>query len=79
MDKFTHDMPELFAQLGLPAEARDIHRFIRDHHPLAPGLALAEAPFWTSAQAAFLSEAMTSDADWAAVVDALNVELHRGH
>ncbi len=79
MDKGTHDMHELFAQLGLPAESRHIARFIREHHWLAPGLALADAPFWTSAQAAFLSESTAADADWAVVVDFLNVELHRGH
>ena len=79
MDKVTHDMHELFAQLGLPAGSGQIDRFIREHHRLAPGLALADAPFWTSAQAAFLRESMSADADWAVIVDLLNVELHRGH
>ena len=37
---------------------------------------LEEAPFWTPAQAQLLREERLDDADWAMVVDRLNVALH---
>jgi len=36
---------------------------------------LAEAPFWSSGQAAFISEALSADSDWAEMVDQLNTCL----
>jgi hypothetical protein len=68
-------MPNLFAQLGLPSDPAAIDGFVESHSPLAPGLALSEAPFWTPSQAAFLREETLGDADWAEVIDALNREL----
>lgn len=70
-----HSMSNLFDQLGLPSDTAAIERFIETHSPLAPGVLLAEAPFWTPAQASFLREEIVEDADWAEVVDALNAEL----
>ena len=40
---------------------------------------ISEAPFWTPAQAALLKEEILEDADWAVVVDELNVRLHPQH
>ena len=41
-----------------------------------PGyVALADAPCWTPAQAAFLREEILEDADWAEVVDQLDARL----
>ena len=37
---------------------------------------LEDAPFWTSAQARLLRESLVMDADWAEVVDRLNLALH---
>ena len=37
---------------------------------------LADAPFWSIAQASFLREEWLEDGDWAEVVDDLNVRLH---
>ena len=45
------------------------------HTPLADDVALADAPFWNAAQAAFLREELLEDADWAEVVDQLNLAL----
>ncbi|MFN3397913.1 MAG: DUF2789 family protein [Sulfurimicrobium sp.] len=53
-----------------------MERFIETHRPLASGVALAEASFWTPAQATFLSEEILEDADWAEVIDELNAEMH---
>jgi hypothetical protein len=78
MEAPWHDMSSLFAQLGLPADGVAIDRFIADHGPLPAGMPLAEAPFWTPAQAAFLSEGILVDADWAEVIDALDGELRAG-
>ncbi len=75
MDKTFHRFSELFAQLGLPTSNSDIDAFLRLHSPLAGDIALADAAFWTPAQAAFLREEWREDADWAEVVDQLNVAL----
>ena len=42
---------------------------------LAQGVTLADAPFWSPAQASFLREELAEDADWAEVVDELNLRL----
>lgn len=73
-----HPWCELFAQLGLPTDEAAIHAFLQAHAPLPAGVALADAPFWSAAQAAFLREAIVGDADWAEVVDQLDAALrHR--
>lgn len=75
MEPTTHSLKNLFEQLGLPHEQRDIDRFIAGHRPLANAIALADAPFWTAAQAQFLREEINDDADWAEIVDQLNAML----
>lgn len=75
MNQAIHRFHELFAQLGLPDDAASIKRFIADHTPLAADLNLHAAPFWTSAQAAFLREACLQDADWAELADQLSLAL----
>lgn len=37
---------------------------------------VSEAPFWNQAQATFLKDELLEDAEWAPVVDELNVRLH---
>ena len=75
METPTHSMSNLFDQLGLPSNKEAIERFIDMHSPLAPDILLADAPFWTPAQASFLREEIVEDADWAEVVDELNARL----
>lgn len=75
MNTPTHPFSELFAQLGLPAQEADIEQFLRTHAPLARDVLLANAPFWTPTQATFLREECLKDADWASVVDQLNLAL----
>lgn len=66
----------LFAQLGLPSAPDDVDGFLASHPPLPGDVCLSDAPFWSPAQAAFLKEAILGDADWAEVVDELNLRLH---
>jgi hypothetical protein len=75
MEATQHSMTHLFLQLGLPSNPRDIQAFIESNRPLARGLALHEAPFWTPAQAEFLRDQVQDDADWAGVIDRLDSGL----
>jgi Protein of unknown function (DUF2789) len=79
MNKPMHPPPhffsDLFAQLGLPNDEYAIQRFIASHARLSSDFLLAEAPFWTPAQAAFLREAILQDSDWVEMVDQLSVAL----
>jgi len=76
MDANLHTMSNLFAQLGLPGDdSAAIDEFIEAHRPLANGIALYRAPFWTAEQRAFLKEEIIDDADWVGVIDELNVRL----
>lgn len=77
MEQSIHAFHNLFEQLGLPNDDVSIRQFIERHSPLAEGIALADAPFWSPAQASFLREEILEDADWAEVVDRLNVALRR--
>ena len=76
MESTVHPFSELFAQLGLADDNASIQQFIATHSPLPDGMRLEEAPFWTPAQAQLLREERLDDADWAMVVDRLNVALH---
>ena len=78
MEHAIHPFSELFAQLGLPDDHASIQQFIATHSQLPDDMRLEEAPFWTPAQAQLLREERLDDADWAMVVDRLNVALHAG-
>lgn len=73
----THNLNDLFDQLGLPSADEKIDLFIEKKKGLLPSTKLAEASFWTSHQSAFLSEATAEDADWAQVVDELDSLLRQ--
>jgi len=75
MDRPVHGFADLFAQLGLPASDEAIRQFLATHSPLPDTVRLADAPFWSAGQAAFLREQIAADADWAEVVDQLNAAL----
>lgn len=77
MESQTHTLANLFAQLGLPGDQAAIEAFIEQHAPLPNDLRLADAPFWTPSQAAFLKADISEDSDWSAVVDGLDVLLRR--
>jgi len=77
MDSSFHPFSELFAQLGLPEDEASIQQFIRDHSPIAADVKLADAAFWTPAQASLLREQFIADAEWVETIDQLNLALHR--
>ena len=62
----------LFAQLGLPDDDKSINEFVADHRPLSADVSLEAAPWWSSSQSSFLTEALEYDSDWAEVTDSLN-------
>ncbi len=76
METVNHEFFELFEQLGLPSSEPEIRQFINQHRPLPGGVNITEASFWTPEQARLLEELLAQDADWAEVVDSLNVALH---
>lgn len=76
MEASLHTLNNLFAQLGLPSSDEEIEQFIQMHSHLASYITLADAPYWTPAQATFLKEEILKDADWAEVIDQLNARLH---
>jgi hypothetical protein len=75
MDQAVHHFHGLFAQLGLPHDDVGISAFLAANSPLARHHQLADAPFWTPAQAAFLREALQQDSDWAELADQLSAAL----
>jgi len=77
MEQNLHLMTSLFDQLGLPSTPAAIQAFIESKRPLDHHLALHDAPFWSSSQAAFLREQVENDADWAVIIDKLDSGLRR--
>ena len=75
MQDAHHHFSDLFAQLGLPNDAKGIAQFLAQHRPLAGDVRLPDAPFWSPAQATFLKEALVQDSDWAALADQLSEAL----
>ncbi|RUR40684.1 DUF2789 domain-containing protein [Vreelandella populi] len=77
MEKPVHFFSDLFEQLGLSSDSDSIEQFIKHHRPLPADMELAEAPCWNEGQAEFLREAIEDDADWAELVDHLDVAMHQ--
>ncbi|EIJ36430.1 DUF2789 domain-containing protein [Thiothrix nivea] len=75
MTEQIYNLSTLFEQLGMSGEDDAIDAFI-EQHPLDKDVLLAEAEFWTPAQANFLREGLMYDSNWAEVIDELNVRLH---
>ncbi|MBC3364744.1 DUF2789 domain-containing protein [Pseudomonas sp. SWRI154] len=78
MESPVHTLPALFKQLGLADDAVSIDQFIASHSPLKPELHLADAFFWSEGQRQLLRDEILEDADWALVVDQLDVLLRKG-
>ena len=75
MQSFHHRFSELFHQLGLPSDIESIQSFLLRHSPLDSVIRLENAPFWSEAQSSLLREEILQDADWAEVIDQLNLAL----
>ena len=76
MDETPNTLETLFEQLGLLSDQASIEAFI-EKHTLAEDVKLADAPFWSAAQAQFLKEKLLADDNWAIVIDELNTRLHQ--
>jgi hypothetical protein len=75
MDLPNPSLPILFEQLGLSSDEAAMQAFIAEHQ-LDNDTKLVDAPFWSEQQRNFLKEELLSDAEWAPIVDELNVALH---
>lgn len=75
MDTQTHNLSSLFLQLGLESDELSIDQFIARNKPVPGNIELHKAEFWNDSQAAFLKEMKQEDADWASVIDQLDVML----
>lgn len=76
MDLTTPTLATLFEQLGLDSDDASIDEFVVQHQ-LPDEIKLSDADFWTPQQARFLKEELREDAEWAPIVDELNVLLHK--
>ena len=70
----VYNLENLFAQLGLPNDPEAIEAFMAKHC-LTEDNKLHQASFWTPPQAKFLIEEWIRDADWAPIIDELNVRM----
>ncbi len=77
MEQYQHGMAELFEQLGLGSSAAEIEHFVESHRQPRATTPLHKASFWNAAQASFLRQAIEEDADWAELVDQLDVMLRK--
>lgn len=77
MEHPIHRLGELFQQLGLPDEPAAVEAFLAEHRHHPSHIALAELPFWTPSQTAFLREELAKDGDWAELIDVFGVLLGR--
>lgn len=75
MEMQNHSLSALFDQLGLDSSETGINFFIKKNATLKGGDKLHEADFWNTAQSAFLKQAKDEDADWAEIVDQLDLML----
>ncbi|HBF06913.1 MAG TPA: DUF2789 domain-containing protein [Gammaproteobacteria bacterium] len=75
MDTLKHTIKTLFEQLGLDSSDRSIAKFIEQNGRIPADIELHDATCWTRNQSLFLKQLKENDADWAPVVDELNVRL----
>ncbi|WP_216636588.1 DUF2789 domain-containing protein [Endozoicomonas ascidiicola] len=74
MHKPLHNLTNLFQQLGLGKEPREIERFLQQHS-LESNTKLEDAQFWNPSQKAFIKEERNQDADWCEAIDELDALL----
>ncbi|WP_282167681.1 DUF2789 domain-containing protein [Shewanella japonica] len=76
MDTTSITLNHLFEQLGLDASPTGIEHFITTHN-IPNETPISQASFWNEAQKAFITEALTQDAQWSELVDQLDVLLRQ--
>lgn len=77
MEPHIHTLSSLFDQLGLVSEEASIEQFIERHKPVSGDIELHEASCWNVSQASFLKQMKDDDADWAGVIDQLDVMFRK--
>ncbi len=75
MEMYQHGMAELFEQLGLGNSPEQIKDFVKNHRHRQDSVPIYAANFWTASQSDFLRQAIEQDADWAELVDQLDIML----
>ncbi len=75
MDRSSHTLSCLFAQLGIDNDQASINQFINAHKGIPGDITLSKAKVWNKAQAEFIQESLQDDSDWAEIVDSLNCLL----
>jgi hypothetical protein len=70
-----HSIHSLFDQLGLASTDEAINAFVAKNGVLPGDVKLHQADFWNEAQKTFLQQMIIEDADWAEVIDELDVKL----
>lgn len=75
LEPTENDLATLFGQLGLDDSEAGIDAFVAEHAPLAPPVALSDAPFWNESQARLLRETKLADGPLALAVDELDARL----
>lgn len=70
-----YTLETLFEQLGLEGSDEGIERFVTEHGALPADVMLADAPCWSPAQSAFLTEAIAADGPWALPVGELDAKM----
>jgi hypothetical protein len=75
MEPQAHTLSSLFGQLGLDAQITSIDKFITVNRTIPRNVELHEATFWNASQASFLKQMKDEDADWAGIIDQLDVML----
>jgi hypothetical protein len=63
--------------VGRPKEEGDVREFVAELGSMPDGVLLANAAFRSASQSRFLRHEILEDADWAQVIDELNLMLHR--
>lgn len=75
MDLSTHNLTNLFDQLGLASDESSIRDFIEKNAPIPSDQPIYEAACFNDAQAAFLAQGLDEDSDWTEVIDTLHSAL----
>lgn len=78
MESPLHSLPALFKQLGLPHDPVSIEQFVASHSPLKAGVETGGCVFGATPRGHFCVKEILDDADWAVVVDELNLMLRGG-
>jgi hypothetical protein len=75
MESHTHTLSSLFDQLGLDNKNTSVENFIDINSGIPGNVKLHKAGFWNASQASFLKQMKDEDADWAGIIDQLDIML----